>query len=75
MHSVRIYSLNYNNVLDNCYKWIDIKILQYLFYFFILKDKLFYISILYFIQMLDKKKFIISFQLQKLYKLKESSSV
>lgn len=54
---------------------IDIKILQYLFYFFILKDKLFYISILYFIQMLDKKKFIISFQLQKLYKLKESSSV
>lgn len=61
MHSVRIYSLNYNNVLDNCYKWIDIKILQYLFNFFILKDKLFYISILYFIQMLDKKKLLFLF--------------
>lgn len=61
MHSVRIYSLNYNNVLDNCCKWIDIKILQYLFYFFILKDKLFYISILYFIQMLDKKKLLFLF--------------
>lgn len=61
MHSVRIYSLNYNNVLNNCYKWIDIKILQYLFYFFILKDKLFYSSILYFIQTLDKKNLLFLF--------------